>query len=206
MDNFAKLIRMTRRICRTLLFITALLAGSITTNAQTVAIKTNILYDATSTINIGAEFGLSPKWTLDISGNYNPWTFSNNKKWKHWLIQPEARYWFCNKMMGHFVGFHLVGGQYNIGGFNTKIHFLGTDWRKLKENRFEGWMAGAGIGYGYNWALSKHWGLEAEIGLGYVFSRYSTFDCAGCGEKLNSGQKHNYVGPTKAAVNLIYVF
>lgn len=66
-------------------------------SAQKAAIKTNLLYDATTTFNLGAEFALSPKWTLDVSGNYNPWTFSNNKKWKHWLVQPEARYWFCNK-------------------------------------------------------------------------------------------------------------
>ena len=61
--------------------------------AQKVGIKTNLLYDATTTMNLGIEFGLAPKWTLDISGNYNPWTFSENRKMKHWLIQPEARYW-----------------------------------------------------------------------------------------------------------------
>ena len=59
-------------------------------SAQKAAIKTNLLYDATTTFNLGAEFALSPKWTLDVSGNYNPWTFSNNKKWKHWLVQPHA--------------------------------------------------------------------------------------------------------------------
>ena len=32
--------------------------------AQTVAIKTNLLYDATTTLNLGAEFGLAHKWTL----------------------------------------------------------------------------------------------------------------------------------------------
>lgn len=47
-------------------------------SAQKVAVKTNLLYDATSTINLGVEFALTPKWTLDVAGNYNPWTFSNN--------------------------------------------------------------------------------------------------------------------------------
>ena len=41
-----------------------------------LAVKSNLLYDATTTMNLGIEFGLAPKWTLDISGNYNPWTFS----------------------------------------------------------------------------------------------------------------------------------
>ena len=151
--------------------------------AQKAAIKTNLLYDATTTFNLGVEFSLAPKWTFDLSGNYNPWSFSDNKKWKHWIVQPEARYWFCNKMMGHFLGFHALGGH-----------------------RFEGWMIGAGIAYGYTWTLSKHWNLEAELGLGYVFSKYDQYECEKCGEKVESDKSHHYVGPTKAAINLVYVF
>ena len=40
------------------------------------AIKTNALYWATSTPNLGIEVGLAKKLTIDISGNYNP--FSRN--------------------------------------------------------------------------------------------------------------------------------
>lgn len=174
--------------------------------AQNVAVKTNILYDATTTFNLGLEIGLAPKWTLDLSGNYNPWTFSNNKKWKHWQVQPEARYWFCNKMMGHFLGLHALGGQYNLGNIDADFMLLGTDFAQLKDHRFEGWMVGAGIAYGYAWTLSKHWNLEAEIGLGYVFSLYDKYECQNCGKKLESDKNHNYVGPTKAALNLVYVF
>lgn len=174
--------------------------------AQKVAVKTNLLYDATSTINLGTEFGLSPKWTLDVSANYNPWTYSNNKKWKHWLVQPEARYWFCNKMMGHFIGFHTIAGSYNIGNVNAAFKFLGTDFSKLKDYRYEGWFVGAGVAYGYSWVLSKHWNLEAELGVGYTYSKSDKFECASCGEKLEDDKTHHYVGPTKAALNLVYVF
>lgn len=41
-------------------------------HAQEVAIKSNLLYDATTTLNLGVEMGLSAKSTLDISANYNP--------------------------------------------------------------------------------------------------------------------------------------
>lgn len=174
--------------------------------AQKVAVKTNLLYDATSTINLGTEFGLSPKWTLDVSANYNPWTYSNNKKWKYWLVQPEARYWFCNKMMGHFIGFHTIAGSYNIGNVNAVFKFLGTDFSKLKDYRYEGWFVGAGVAYGYSWVLSKHWNLEAELGIGYTYSKSDKFECASCGEKMEDDKTHHYVGPTKAALNLVYVF
>ena len=53
------------------------------------AIKTNALYWATSTPNLGFEVGLAKKITLDVSGNYNPWKFGNDCQIKHWLVQPE---------------------------------------------------------------------------------------------------------------------
>lgn len=84
--------------------------------------------------------------------------------------------------------------------------FLGTDFRKLKDYRFQGWMAGAGIAYGYSWILDKRWNIEAEIGIGWVYTRYDMFECADCGQKVDTNHPHNYVGPTKAAINLVYTF
>ncbi len=174
--------------------------------AQKAALKSNLLYDATTTINLGLEFALSPKWTIDLSGNYNGWTFSDNRKWKHWMVQPEARYWFCNKMQGHFIGLHALGGQYNVGNIDLDVNFLGTDFSKLKDYRYQGWAVGAGLAYGYAWTLAKHWNLEAEIGLGWAYTRYDKYECKTCGEKVESDKSHHYVGPTKAAINLVYVF
>ena len=174
-------------------------------SAQKAAIKTNLVYDATATVNAGVEFSLAPKWTLDLSGNFNGWTMSHNRKWKHWLVQPEARYWFCRKMVGHFLGFHLHGGQYNAGNLDNNIKFLGTDLSPLSDHRFEGWFVGAGVAYGYAWVLSKHWNLEAEIGVGYAYSKFNKFKCEECGGKVGNGE-HHYFGPTKAAINVVYVF
>ena len=97
--------------------------------AQNVAIKTNILSDVFLNINTGLEVGLAPRWTLDISGEVNAWTLSHDRRWKHWAVQPEARYWFCDRFAGHFVGAHLHGGQYNIGGIDTDFSLLGTNFK-----------------------------------------------------------------------------
>ena len=174
--------------------------------AQDVAVKSNVLADAFLNPNLGIEVGLAPKWTLDITGQFNAWTLSHERHWKHWAVQPEVRYWFCDRFSGHFVGAHIHGGQYNIGGFDGKIDFLGTDARKLKDTRYQGWFVGAGIAYGYAWILNKRWNLEAELGLGWIYTRYDSYPCTQCGTKIADGKSHNYVGPTKAAVNLIYTF
>ena len=187
-----------------MVFVGMMLATQL--QAQKVAVKTNLLYDATATINAGIEFGLAPKWTLDLSGNFNGWTMSHDRKWKHWLVQPEARYWFCDRFAGHFLGFHALGGQYNVGHLKNNIKFLGTDFSKLSDSRYQGWFIGAGVAYGYAWVLNKHWNLEGEIGIGYAYSRYDRFNCKGCGKQVEEDKNHHYFGPTKAAINLIYVF
>jgi len=104
--------------------------------AQRVAAKSNILADAFLNPNLGIEVGLAPKWTLDITGQFNAWTLSHDRRWKHWVFQPEARYWFRDRFSGHFVGAHMHGGQYNIGGFDGQINFFGSDARKLKDSRY----------------------------------------------------------------------
>lgn len=194
------------RRCITICAFMVLACLGISSSAQDVALKTNIVSDALLSPNLGLEFGLAPKWSLDISGQLNLWTLSHDRRWKHWAVQPEARYWFCDRFSGHFLGIHAHGGQYNIGGFDGRVNFLGTDARKLKDTRYQGWFVGGGIAYGYAWILGKHWNLEAEIGIGYSYTRYDRFRCAGCGKKIEKGKSHNYYGPTKAAVNLVYLF
>lgn len=168
-------------------------------------IKTNLLYDATLTANIGAELRVAPKWSIDVSGNLNAWSLNDGKRWKHWLVQPEARYWFCEAMGGHFLGFHALGGEFNFGHLDLPMNILGTNFKKLKDNRYQGWMAGVGVAYGYSWLLHKHWNLEAELGVGWTYSKYDQYECAGCGRKTGNGH-HNYFGLTKAAINLVYIF
>lgn len=67
---------MKKRILIALVALGSLICPAL---AQNAAVKTNLLYDATTTMNLGVEFGLSPKWTLDVSGNYNPWRFQRTR-------------------------------------------------------------------------------------------------------------------------------
>ena len=191
---------------RKTLFLSIFLLGMLMgVRGQDVAVKTNLLYDATLTANAGVEVGLAPRWSFDLSGNYNGWAVDGHK-WKHWLAQPEIRYWFCDHFAGHFVGLHALGGQYNFGHFNTSLSFLGTDYSVFANNRHQGWYVGAGVAYGYSFILNRHLNLELELGLGYVYTRYDVFQCEGCGKKVEEDRSHHYVGPTKAAINLVYAF
>ena len=181
------------------------LASAFGASSQVVALKTNLIGDALLSPNLGVEFGLSPKWSLERSGQTNLWPIDGHT-WKHWAVQPELRFWFCRRFAGHFLGLHGIGGMYNFGNINFPVNALGSDFRDLKDNRYQGWAAGAGIAYGYAWPVHKHWNIEAEIGIGWLYTRYDRYPCAVCGNKTAENVPHNYYGPTKAAVSVVYLF
>ncbi|MDR1224685.1 MAG: DUF3575 domain-containing protein [Tannerella sp.] len=129
-----------------LVFLALWITGS-KLSAQDMALKTNLLYDATTTLNLGYEVALNHRTTLDIGINYNPWTLGH--KWvglmdkqqpvtgsaseresrlKHFMIQPEVRWWLCEKFNGHFFGVHLHGGVFDVGAM--KMPF---GWGRYKD-------------------------------------------------------------------------
>ena len=192
-------------------------------NAQ-ISIKTNALEWATTTPNIGIEAGISRHSTIQVSGALNPWNFAHDHHFRFWSAQPEYRYWFCETFNGHFVGVHLLGGQYNAKKVNFPLRSL--TWGKPYEKNdlfpekdhtegfpdiqgensgrhVEGWYIGAGVTYGYQWMLSKHWNLEASIGVGYTYSPLTYY--GRCSQIID--KRHvNYVGPTNAQISFLYFF
>lgn len=186
---------MMNKMKRTFFLLFFLLTCAVACRGQVLAVKSNLLYDATTTLNLGLEFGLTDKITLDVSGNYNPWRFGDYRL-KHGLIQPEVRYWKDDTFDGHFFGLHGMYARYNVGGlfFN----------HNMRHNRYQGHLFGAGLSYGYQWILNTRWHLEASVGIGYIRLSDKKYPCADCGEMLKS-ESRNYFGPTKAAVSIIYI-
>lgn len=182
------------------------LSAVVSASAQgEVGIKTNLLYGGYAlTPNLGVEIGLGRRTTLDISGGYNWFNLdgdrNNNKKLVHWMVQPEFRYFLCEKFNGHFFGVHALYSQYNIGGHNLPMLF----GNGAADYRHEGWAAGAGLSYGYQLMLGRSWNLEFNIGVGYAQLRYDKYLCPKCGDKVGTETKH-YFGPTKAGVSLIWI-
>ncbi|WP_082987174.1 MULTISPECIES: DUF3575 domain-containing protein [Butyricimonas] len=163
--------------------------------APVFSLKTNTLYWLTTTPNADVEVALGKKITFDLSGTYNAWSFGDNKKIKHWLVQPEFRYWESERFNGHFFGIHGLGGKFNAGG----IKMLGLD-----KYRYEGSFYGGGISYGYQWIIGKRLNLEATIGVGYVRFEYDKYEYQVKGKHIKEGTK-NYIGPTKVGLSLVYI-
>lgn len=160
-----------------------------------LAIKTNLLFDAVATMNLGVELRVSPKNTIELTGYYNPWSWAGNRKWKTIMVQPEFRYWICDPFAGHFIGAHVQWAHYN---------FSGVPFGGMKNYRFQGDLYGAGFSYGYSWYIGKRWALEATVGAGYNYLEYEKFDCEVCGTRFG-WQNNHYIGITKLGLNLSFL-
>lgn len=202
--TFGKLFLLAVRPCLGFVLFLGGIASPFHIAAQQTGLKTNLLYWATATPNVGAEFRLAPHYTFSATVGYNAFNFPNrtnasgvsaNPKLHHWLVMPEAKYWFCKTFERHYMGFHVLYGQYNAGGLAFP-DFLESD-------RYDGWASGAGISYGYQWAIGRYWGVEASVGVGYIYLRYDKYSCGACGKKEGSYRRH-WLGPTKAALSFIY--
>lgn len=102
-------------------------------------------------------------------------------------------------MVGHFFGVHVDGAQYNVGG---AAPFFGLP-KSVKDARYEGWLAGGGVTYGYQWVLGRHWNAEAAVSVGYEHLRYKKFESPEeCAPQVGE-RSHNYWGPTKLSASII---
>ena len=72
-------------MCKKVILIVCLAGISLGAIAQTIGVKTNLLYGGlTLTPNISVEIGVGEQSTLELGGGYNPWNLNgrttDNKK------------------------------------------------------------------------------------------------------------------------------
>lgn len=154
-------------------------------------IKTNIPFYALVVPNLAVEFQLAPHWSLDFPVYYSPYTVARKYRFRTLAFQPSVRYWLRENMTGHFFGIHVTGGQFNVS-VDDRVRYQDTDG-----------MWGAGIDYGYALEFNPHWGIEFNIGAGYIWTRYDKF------YNINNGAQYdtrtaNYLGITRLGISLIY--
>jgi hypothetical protein len=185
-----------------------LFAAATHADAQKVAVGTNLLYWATGTVNINSEIAVAPKTSINISGTCNiPGLLyygdqTRNRKLWHWIAQPELRFWHTEVFNRGFVGIHAGGGAFDAGGITMPLGMVPN----FGTHRYEGWMAGAGVSYGWQWWVSPHWNFEATFGFGYAYMEYNRFVRPESNVADEINKVHHYFGPTKIGLSFSYLF
>lgn len=186
-----------------------------------VAIKTNAAYWALATVNLGVEFALGGKSTLELSGGVNRWGKAPKdltmnamggaqdalgmaykaRQTDHVLGKAELKFWFVDRFDGHFLGVHAFYADYDIYGVRFPLLFE-------KDLRYDGTGLGVGLTYGYHWRWSPRWGMDMSFGAGMVSFNYDKRPWASNStdaEVAVGDFKKTYFGPTAVGLKLFFM-
>lgn len=163
----------------------------------TMAVKTNMLYDAAMTPNIGVEFHLGKGWSIGANWAYAWW--KNDNKAFYWRVyggELDIRKYFGKQskerpLSGHHVGLYGQGLTYDFDlgktGIISKLSY------------------GAGVEYGYSLPVTKSLNIDFGVGFGYLGGEYKVYDpMDGCYVWKETRQRH-WFGPTRAEISLVWL-
>ena len=166
-----------------------------------VALRSNLLYDATLSPNLGLDVRVDSTRTIGLLAGFNAWDLdkTENKKWRHMLFSLRARKYRDSLFhKGYFEG-DLIYSHFNVG--NTKIPF--GIYKGVQDRRLQGDLVALGGKYGYSWILTRNWRIEAEAGVAVGYAWFKEYDCAVCGTYYGKGDRI-FLLP-QLGVNVVYI-
>ena len=193
-------------------------------DAQRISLRTNLLYDATLSPNLGGEVHIDSTWSVGLNVGLNAWDIDKetNKKWRHFLISPNVRWYHNHKrdtvaIKGqsndtrstleydvitrrvNYLELDAIYSHFNVG--NTRIPF--GLYSAVKDRRLQGDLFALGGKYGYSWILSRDWRIEAEAGLAVGYAWFKEYECDHCGTFYGKGDRI-FLLP-QLGVNIVYI-
>ena len=167
-----------------------------------VALRTNLLYDATLSPNLGVDVRVDSTWTVGLLAGMNAWDIDKekNKKWRHMLFSFRARKYVNDSVFhkGYFEA-DAIYSHFNVG--NVKFP-LGL-YKTVRERRLQGDLLALGGKYGYSWILSRDWRIEAEAGVAIGYAWFKEYDCPHCGTFY--GKDDRIFLLPQLGVNIVYI-
>lgn len=110
-------------------------------------------------------------------------------------LSPEFRFWLRpdSRFNGHFFGLYVGGGYYDLKcgatGYQGKFYIA------------------AGISYGFYLPIKSNFGIEFNLGLGFLYTKYEKYTR---NEQMDNHyvfggkDKLKYFGSTKAKISLVW--
>lgn len=166
-----------------------------------LALKSNLLYDAVTALNVEVEVPIGERWSVAVEDVFPWWTggpHDNKYAFQMWEIGVEPRYWFkkndeVDRLAGHFVGAYLMSSMYDFQ-YDNALCYQGEYWS-------------TGLTYGYAFRIGKRLNLETSVSVGYLSSDYRHYQPDPAYTKLYKDKFRtgtlSYFGPTKLKVALV---
>ncbi|GHT66925.1 hypothetical protein AGMMS50239_29190 [Bacteroidia bacterium] len=172
-------------------------------------IRTNLLYWAAATPNLGMEWKPSNSFGVLVNGAWSHWIWSGEgRHHRTWMVSPEIRYYFGGRGVARNALTHNAPTGWFIGieGHAAEFNF------KFKDTGYQGDALGGGLTGGYRLSLGRDainrvstFYLEFSLGLGYTQLKYDTYHRSNdIMVRKESNLKKNVFAPTQLGVSLIF--
>lgn len=164
---------------------------------KAINLRTNLLYDAALTPNIGVEMPFRQHWSVSMDFNFAWWgKTQSNRVWRLWDISMEYRRWLKPFGNGHFTEGHHIGIY--MSAANYDFQFGNRGWQ-VHDCGFS-----AGMAYGYAFTINSRLRLDCWVRAGYSGAKRIRYHVV-CGEKESYFRGwNNYYGPTGAGITLCW--
>lgn len=165
-------------------------------------VRTNLIGDALLVPNLGGEITVGKDWSLGADF-YLQWirNLDKDKFYKTYILDVDARYWWGRQhKKRQLTGWH-------VGPYGQAITYDMENGHKGYQSRVFFWTFAVGGELGYNLPLGKkqRWGLDFNIGLGYLHTKYNVYNPGHNKEYyFDHRQCRNFFGPTRIGVSLNY--
>ena len=175
-------------------------------NSFTMALYTNMLFDAAAVPNIGVEFYLGKNWS--VAANYMHAWWSKDRRHRYWRIyggDVNVRWWFGRKahekpLTGHHIGAYVQALTYDFE-WGGKGYMAGEPGGNI----FDRAHIGGGIEYGYSLPVARRLDIDFTLGVGYIGGRVYEFRPAGNLYFWTATKNRSWFGPTKLEVSLVWL-
>lgn len=162
-----------------------------------LALKTNLLYDALLTPNIGVEWAFDKHWSVNATWMYAWWSnYSKHRFWRIYGGDLEVRYWLGGPDVKPLTGHHF--GVY--GGILTYDFEFGG-----KGYLGDRWSYDFGVSYGYSMPIARRLNLDFVLGIGYLGGKYYEYRPNGDRYLWQATKQRKWFGPTRAEVTLTWL-
>lgn len=195
-----RIVLQQKEMKKRVILILFMALSSAVTYAQRYGAGTNLLgYANFLTLNAELSAALARKWSIALTGKYNPWTFNKDREATERLQNRQLtfaagfRYWPWHIYSGWYVGVQGQYTKYSSGGIRNQA-------------TYEGDILGMNFNFGYALMLSRHWNIDFGGGLLVGRNVYDKYACPRCGKLIGKDKEKIYIAPNSLLIQFAYLF
>lgn len=162
-----------------------------------IAVRSNMLYNAALTPDLGFELSMRPCWSLGIEGVYAWWSKeSAHRCWRIRGFRVEPRFWFDGRTEERVLTGHHAGAYASYHDYD--FEFGGKGWQSRSGT------VGVGLSYGYSFRAGKRINIDVGMRAGYSTGRVVRYRPE-CGSYVcDKTYRNHYIGVTGLEVALVW--